>query len=43
MGLEPGLGGGGVRAMREDEPPEPRAVIEMPQMRHFMRGDYIVE
>ena len=40
--LEPVLGGRGIGAMRENEAPEPRAVVHVLEMRDFMSG-HIVE
>ena len=41
MHVEPGLGARHIRANAIDQPPEPRRVIHLDEMRHFMRGEII--
>lgn len=42
MRLEPFLGISGMRAMRENQPPETRSMVHVPAVRHLM-GRHIIQ
>ena len=41
MGVEPGLGAVVIRAKPLHQPPEPRRMVHLDEMRHFVRGKVV--